>query len=43
MKEKVVMLAKQIDDLGTCVPCMPFLMTNGVGTVYYCIAPEDEQ
>jgi hypothetical protein len=33
MKEKVVMLAKQIDDLGPCLPYVPFLKTNGVGTV----------
>lgn len=33
VKEKVVMLAKQINDLGTCVPYMPFLKTNGVAAV----------
>jgi hypothetical protein len=33
MKEKVVMLAKQINDLGTRVPYMPFLKTNGVASV----------
>jgi len=33
MKEKVVMLAKQINDLGMCVPYMPFLKTSGVATV----------
>lgn len=33
MKEKVVMLAKQINNLETCVPYVPFLKTNGVGTV----------
>jgi len=27
------MLAKQINDLGTCVPYVPFLKTNDVGTV----------
>jgi len=42
MKEKMVMLAKQINDLGTCVPYVP-LKTNGVGTVQYCISPEYEQ
>jgi hypothetical protein len=33
MKEKVVMLAKQINDLGACVPYMPFLKTYGVASV----------
>jgi hypothetical protein len=33
MKDKVVMLAKQIDDLGLYLAYMPFLKTNGVRTV----------
>jgi hypothetical protein len=33
MKEKVEMLAEQINDLGMCVHYVPFLKTNGVGTV----------
>lgn len=33
MKEKMVMPVKQINDLGTRVPYMPFLKTNSVGTV----------
>lgn len=43
MKEKMVMLANQINDLGTCVPYVPLLKTNGVGTVQYCISPEYKQ
>jgi hypothetical protein len=43
MKEKMVMLAKQINDLGTCVPYVPFLKASGVGTVQYCISPKYEQ
>jgi hypothetical protein len=32
VKEKVMMLAKQIDDIGPYLAYMPFIKTNGVRT-----------